>query len=76
MAFSYRIPLTVPFGCWAAGGQLGRAVAQIGVWIRRSRQRRALRELALHELNERYLRDIGVSREQALRESRRGFWDY
>lgn len=30
---------------------------------------------ALKKLNEAQLRDIGVSREQALAESRRAFWD-
>jgi uncharacterized protein YjiS (DUF1127 family) len=73
MAFSYRLLVTVaprrPAG-------LAAAVAQIKFWIDRTRQRRALRELALHELNERWLRDIGVTREQALRESGRPFWDY
>ncbi|MBV8170235.1 MAG: hypothetical protein JO021_25870 [Alphaproteobacteria bacterium] len=76
MALGHRIPFTVAVGRWGASGQIGRAVAQLRIWIDRTQQRRALRELALHELNERWLRDIGVTREQALRESGRPFWDY
>jgi hypothetical protein len=41
-------------------------------WIERSRQRRRLGELA--ELNNHLLRDIGVTREEALREALRPFW--
>jgi uncharacterized protein YjiS (DUF1127 family) len=42
------------------------------VWIDRSHQRRQLGELA--ELNDYLLRDIGVSREEALREAAKPFW--
>jgi len=42
------------------------------VWIDRSYQRRQLGELA--ELNDYLLRDIGVSREEALREAAKPFW--
>lgn len=41
-------------------------------WIDRSHQRRALGELA--ELNNYLLEDIGVSKEQALHESTKPFW--
>jgi uncharacterized protein YjiS (DUF1127 family) len=41
-------------------------------WIDRSRQRRALGELA--DLNNYLLEDIGVSKEQALHESAKPFW--
>ena len=42
-------------------------------WIRHSRQRRALREIA--ESNDFHLlKDIGVSREEALREAEKPFW--
>jgi uncharacterized protein YjiS (DUF1127 family) len=42
-------------------------------WIARSRQRRALREIA--ERNDFHLlKDIGVSREEALREVEKPFW--
>ena len=41
-------------------------------WIDRSRQRRQLGELA--ELNDYLLKDIGLSREQALREAAKPFW--
>jgi uncharacterized protein YjiS (DUF1127 family) len=42
------------------------------LWIARSRQRRRLGELA--DLNDYLLRDIGVSREEALREAAKPFW--
>ena len=42
-------------------------------WFARSRQRRALREIA--ESNDFHLlKDIGVSREEALREANKPFW--
>jgi uncharacterized protein YjiS (DUF1127 family) len=41
------------------------------IWIGRSLQRRVLRELAGEE---RLLRDIGLSREQALHEAAKPFW--
>ena len=45
----------------------------VGRWFARSRQRRALREIA--ERNEFHLlKDIGVSREEALREADKAFW--
>jgi uncharacterized protein YjiS (DUF1127 family) len=44
----------------------------LGFWIDRSRQRRQLGELA--ELNDYLLKDIGVSREEALREAEKPFW--
>jgi uncharacterized protein YjiS (DUF1127 family) len=44
----------------------------LGFWIDRSRQRRQLGELA--ELNDYLLKDIGVSREAAMREAEKPFW--
>jgi uncharacterized protein YjiS (DUF1127 family) len=45
----------------------------IGRWVARSRQRRALREIA--ETDDRHLlRDIGVTREEAFREADKWFW--
>ena len=45
----------------------------VGRWFARSRQRRALREIA--ERNEFHLlRDIGVSQQEALREADKPFW--
>jgi len=41
----------------------------VSVWLRRSRTRRRLAEL-----EDRELRDIGVSRAQALDESKKPFW--
>ena len=42
------------------------------LWIERSQQRRALRELA--RLDGSRLEDLGVSREEALRECAKRFW--
>lgn len=44
----------------------------IALWIARCRQRRALEELA--RLNDRLLKDIGVSKDEALREAAKPFW--
>lgn len=52
----------------SAGGWL----RTLGFWIDRSRQRKQLGELA--ELNDYLLKDIGVSREEALREAEKPFW--
>ena len=48
------------------------SIAQIvGAWLRRSAERRALREVAD---DARILSDIGLTRSQALREANRIFW--
>jgi uncharacterized protein YjiS (DUF1127 family) len=52
---------------WAA--ILRVAAAALGTWRERARQRRALRRL-----DERLLRDIGVTRAAAEREARAPFW--
>jgi uncharacterized protein YjiS (DUF1127 family) len=53
---------------WIAGSR--RTIAR---WIARSRQRRALRDIA--ECNDHHLlKDIGVSRDQAFREAEKPFW--
>jgi uncharacterized protein YjiS (DUF1127 family) len=52
----------------SAGGWL----RTLELWIDRSRQRRQLGELA--ELNNYLLKDIGVSREEAMREAEKRFW--
>ena len=44
----------------------------LGIWLDRSRQRKQLGELA--ELNDYLLKDIGVSREEAMREAEKPFW--
>jgi uncharacterized protein YjiS (DUF1127 family) len=45
----------------------------VGRWVARSRQRRALREIA--ERNDFHLlKDIGVSQEEALQEADKPFW--
>jgi uncharacterized protein YjiS (DUF1127 family) len=56
---------------------VGRLVAgarsTVGRWFARSRQRRALREIA--ERNDFHLlKDIGVTQEEALREADKPFW--
>ena len=47
------------------------ALRTVAQWIVRSAQRRALHELAQ---DERLLSDIGLNREQALREAAKPFW--
>ena len=42
-------------------------------WIARSRQRRALREIA-ERTEDHLLKDMGVSRQEALREADKPFW--
>jgi uncharacterized protein YjiS (DUF1127 family) len=49
----------------------GACLNTIAAWIARGSQRRALRALAQEG---RLLRDIGVTREQALREADKLFW--
>jgi uncharacterized protein YjiS (DUF1127 family) len=44
----------------------------IALWIARSQQRRALEEIA--SLNDRLLKDIGGSKDEALREAAKPFW--
>jgi len=44
-------------------------LAVIRTWAARGRERRVLGEMEAHELN-----DIGISRAQALRETRKWFW--
>jgi uncharacterized protein YjiS (DUF1127 family) len=44
----------------------------VSVWLDRWRQRRALRDLA--EQNDYLLGDVGLTREEALREAAKPFW--
>jgi uncharacterized protein YjiS (DUF1127 family) len=46
---------------------------QLQIWIERSRQRTALRDLA--ESDEHLLRDIGKTRAEASREAAKPFWE-
>lgn len=48
-------------------------VGLLRLWLRRIRERREMRELALRQPDS-VLRDAGVDREEALRRSRRPFW--
>jgi uncharacterized protein YjiS (DUF1127 family) len=56
----------------ASSSSVGGWLHTLGFWIDRSRQRKQLGELA--ELNDYLLKDIGVSREEALREAEKPFW--
>jgi uncharacterized protein YjiS (DUF1127 family) len=55
-----------PHGAWVAT-RIRRLVA---LWLMRRRER-----LALAELDDRLLKDIGVDRVTAMREAERPFWD-
>jgi uncharacterized protein YjiS (DUF1127 family) len=55
-----------------SSSSVGGWLRTLGFWIDRSRQRRQLGELA--ELNSYLLKDIGVSREEAMREAEKPFW--
>jgi uncharacterized protein YjiS (DUF1127 family) len=55
------------------GLRLFAIIPLITAWSERSRQRKVLRELAEHG-EEHLLRDIGLDRSQAMRESRKWFW--
>ena len=67
----FPAPIARPAGL---AGRLRRALhdalAQLATRDRLTRERRHLAEL-----DDRQLRDIGLSRHQALREARRHFWD-
>jgi uncharacterized protein YjiS (DUF1127 family) len=57
---------------WHRGGLMhlgGAAVQAVWSWMERSRQRRALAEL-----DDRLLRDIGLTRDEARRECANPFW--
>ena len=55
----------------SAVGGISRCGHTIARWIARSRQRRALRDIAEIDY---LLKDIGVSREEAFREAGKPFW--
>ncbi len=61
---------------WRAGGRLLRreATRPLTSFLKARKVARQRRELAA--LDDRMLRDIGVTRDHAERESRRPFWDY
>ena len=58
----------------SAAGRIGRCRHTIARWIARSRQRRALREIAERSDDRHLLKDIGVSQEEAFREANKPFW--
>ena len=53
-------------------GSAARWYETVGLWIERSRQRKALRELA--ELDDALLKDIGLHRDEAVLEAAKPFW--
>ena len=53
----------------AAGSRLGGLLTRLDLWIERHRQR-----YALLELNDALLKDIGLSRLDAVREGDKPFW--
>ena len=57
----------------SAAGRIRRWRHTIAGWIARSRQRRALREIA-ERTDDYLLKDIGVSRAEAFREGDKPFW--
>ena len=57
----------------SAAGRISRWCHTIAGWIARSRQRRALREIA-ERTDDYLLKDIGVSRAEAIREADKPFW--
>ena len=56
-----------------AAGRIRRWRHTFAGWIARSRQRRALREIA-ERTDDHLLKDMGVSRQEALREADKPFW--
>ena len=66
-------PIALPHLKTRMSGLIAVARSTVGRWLARSRQRRALREIA--ERNDFHLlKDIGVSREEAFREADKPFW--
>ena len=57
-----------------ASGRLARCRRMVARWVARSRQRRALREIAERNDDQHLLKDIGVSPEEAFREADKPFW--
>jgi uncharacterized protein YjiS (DUF1127 family) len=54
---------------WALGRPVARMVATASAWHERARQRRALMQLSDH-----MLRDIGITRAEAIGEAGKPFW--
>jgi uncharacterized protein YjiS (DUF1127 family) len=50
---------------------LSKTLGTLGIWLARSIERRALRDLAQ---DMRLLKDIGLDRQEALREAAKPFW--
>jgi uncharacterized protein YjiS (DUF1127 family) len=73
LSFRDIVPSTSPHWKARMSGLIASTRSTVGRWFARSRQRRALREIA--ERNDFHLlKDIGVSREEALREANKPFW--
>jgi len=66
-------PARAPHGDeFATRSALAKSLSALGVWLARRAERKALRELAAQE--GRLLADIGLNREEALREAAKPFW--
>jgi uncharacterized protein YjiS (DUF1127 family) len=73
LSFRDIAPSTSPHWKARMSGLIAGTRSTVGRWFARSRQRCALREIA--ERNDFHLlKDIGVSREEALREANKPFW--
>ncbi len=66
----YSIAWDAPASGWQAGVQ--RALTTLRLWVRRSLQRSELR--ALIDNDDRFFRDIGLSRADVHHESHKWFW--
>ena len=68
--YSDQIEFFVNRALSRAGAKIHRFGATILLWRSRQRERRALKQL-----DDRFLRDIGVTRSEAVREAAKPFWD-
>ncbi len=66
-AWNWRVILLNPF---AFPGFLNKIRTNLNLWIERVQQRKELSELSDHQL-----KDIGITRDQAEKESNKNFWD-
>ncbi len=72
--FPYSVPSDAPTSGWQAGVRraLAKAQATLRLWVRRSLQRGELRALIGND--DRFFRDIGLSRADVHYESDKWFW--
>ena len=72
MSVAFARKLTRPAGQGPAPSRFAMPLLTLQKWLSRLRRRKALRELA--ERDQHLLRDIGLSRAEALREAAKPFW--